>query len=160
MGTFGALRGAQLDPGVLRGALVPIAFWGTWSLLGWPLTPTFHCVPSNPDQLQCCQHTARRRLPNQRQCLLRATQCLCDRRECPAGERTGGGVLGWEDLAAGNHHSPRSRLQMDGYCVLGFQGMNVPTESGELWILGDVFIREYYVIFNRANNTVGLSPLP
>uniref|UniRef100_A0A8B9NQ23 pepsin A n=1 Tax=Accipiter nisus TaxID=211598 RepID=A0A8B9NQ23_9AVES len=51
-------------------------------------------------------------------------------------------------------------IEMDGYCVLGFQGMNVPTESGELWILGDVFIREYYVIFNRANNTVGLSPLP
>lgn len=43
--------------------------------------------------------------------------------------------------------------------MLGFQGMGTPTESGELWILGDVFIHEYYVIFNRANNMVGLSPL-
>ncbi|KAM6204268.1 pepsin A-like [Sarcoramphus papa] len=51
-------------------------------------------------------------------------------------------------------------IESDGYCVLGFQGMNVPTESGELWILGDVFIREYYVIFDRANNMVGLSRLP
>uniref|UniRef100_A0A663LYS0 pepsin A n=1 Tax=Athene cunicularia TaxID=194338 RepID=A0A663LYS0_ATHCN len=51
-------------------------------------------------------------------------------------------------------------IQSDGYCILAFQGMNIPTESGELWILGDVFIREYYVIFNRANNMVGLSPLP
>ncbi|XP_042641390.1 pepsin A [Tyto alba] len=51
-------------------------------------------------------------------------------------------------------------VESNGYCILGFQGMNIPTESGELWILGDVFIREYYVIFNRANNMVGLSPLP
>ncbi|XP_029894313.1 pepsin A-5 [Aquila chrysaetos chrysaetos] len=51
-------------------------------------------------------------------------------------------------------------IEIDGYCTLGFQGMNIPTESGELWILGDVFIREYYVIFDRANNMVGLSQLP
>uniref|UniRef100_A0A663EZY8 pepsin A n=1 Tax=Aquila chrysaetos chrysaetos TaxID=223781 RepID=A0A663EZY8_AQUCH len=51
-------------------------------------------------------------------------------------------------------------VSIDGYCTLGFQGMNIPTESGELWILGDVFIREYYVIFDRANNMVGLSQLP
>ncbi|KAM7109687.1 pepsin A-like [Ciconia maguari] len=50
-------------------------------------------------------------------------------------------------------------IDMDGYCILGFEGMDVPTESGEIWILGDVFIREYYVIFNRAKNMVGLSRL-
>ncbi|XP_005046600.1 PREDICTED: pepsin A-like isoform X1 [Ficedula albicollis] len=51
-------------------------------------------------------------------------------------------------------------LRSNGYCSLGLQGMDVPTEEGELWILGDVFIREYYVIFDRANNKVGLSQLP
>ncbi|XP_057233382.1 pepsin A-like [Malurus melanocephalus] len=51
-------------------------------------------------------------------------------------------------------------LRNNGYCTLGLQGMDVPTEEGELWILGDVFIREYYVIFDRANNRVGLSRLP
>ncbi|NXF25966.1 PEPA protein, partial [Rhodinocichla rosea] len=51
-------------------------------------------------------------------------------------------------------------LRSNGYCTLGLQGMDVPTEEGELWILGDVFIREYYVIFDRANNKVGLSWLP
>ncbi|KAF4797536.1 Pepsin A [Turdus rufiventris] len=51
-------------------------------------------------------------------------------------------------------------LRSNGYCTLGLQGMDVPTEEGELWILGDVFIREYYVIFDRANNKVGLSQLP
>ncbi|KAI6068373.1 Pepsin A-like protein [Aix galericulata] len=43
-------------------------------------------------------------------------------------------------------------IESDGLCSLGFEGMDTPTESGELWILGDVFIREYYVIFDRANN--------
>ncbi|XP_065540487.1 pepsin A-like [Lathamus discolor] len=51
-------------------------------------------------------------------------------------------------------------VKSDGVCSLGFEGMEVPTESGELWILGDVFIREYYVVFNRAKNMVGLSRLP
>ncbi|NXG98818.1 PEPA protein, partial [Loxia leucoptera] len=50
-------------------------------------------------------------------------------------------------------------VKSNGYCSLGLQGMDVPTEEGELWILGDVFIREYYVIFDRANNKVGLSQL-
>ncbi|XP_071664857.1 pepsin A-like [Patagioenas fasciata] len=49
--------------------------------------------------------------------------------------------------------------ESEGICSLGFESMGVPTESGELWILGDVFIREYYVIFDRATNKVGLSRL-
>nr|XP_034979914.1 embryonic pepsinogen-like isoform X1 [Zootoca vivipara]XP_034979915.1 embryonic pepsinogen-like isoform X2 [Zootoca vivipara] len=37
-------------------------------------------------------------------------------------------------------------------CTSGFQNT-----SGDLWILGDVFIREYYSIFDRENNQVGLA---
>ncbi|XP_026720276.1 embryonic pepsinogen-like [Athene cunicularia] len=39
-----------------------------------------------------------------------------------------------------------------GPCISSFQNT-----SGNLWILGDVFIRVYYSIFDRANNRVGLA---
>ncbi|NXR15045.1 PEPA protein, partial [Semnornis frantzii] len=42
--------------------------------------------------------------------------------------------------------------QRDGSCVLGFESM-----EGNLWILGDVFLRVYYSIYDRDNNRVGLS---
>ncbi|KAJ1166652.1 hypothetical protein NDU88_007051 [Pleurodeles waltl] len=42
-------------------------------------------------------------------------------------------------------------------CTTGLQSMDIPTTSGDLWILGDVFIREYYSIFDRGNNKVGFA---
>ncbi|XP_054419789.1 pepsin A [Pteronotus mesoamericanus] len=50
-------------------------------------------------------------------------------------------------------------LQSQQGCASGFQGMNLPTASGELWILGDIFIRQYFTVFDRANNQVGLAPV-
>ncbi|MGH0160377.1 UNVERIFIED_CONTAM: hypothetical protein FKN15_039301 [Acipenser sinensis] len=47
--------------------------------------------------------------------------------------------------------------QINGQCTSGFQSMSLPTAQGDLWILGDVFIREYYSIFDRGNNMVGLA---
>ncbi|XP_034271155.1 embryonic pepsinogen-like [Pantherophis guttatus] len=41
---------------------------------------------------------------------------------------------------------------LPGYCTAGFQAT-----GGSNWILGDVFIREYYSIFDRGNNRVGLA---
>ncbi|XP_042539369.1 chymosin-like [Dipodomys spectabilis] len=44
-------------------------------------------------------------------------------------------------------------IQEQGSCSSGFQS----NTHSQLWILGTVFLREYYSVFDRANNRVGLA---
>ncbi|KFQ60476.1 Gastricsin, partial [Pelecanus crispus] len=46
----------------------------------------------------------------------------------------------------------------NGLCTLGIEVTYVPSPNGQpLWILGDVFLKEYYTIFDMASNSVGFA---
>ncbi|XP_020836058.1 gastricsin-like [Phascolarctos cinereus] len=46
------------------------------------------------------------------------------------------------------------------YCEVGIMATYLDSDSGEaLWILGDVFLRQYYSVFDLGNNKVGFASL-
>ncbi|PIO65827.1 eukaryotic aspartyl protease [Teladorsagia circumcincta] len=43
-------------------------------------------------------------------------------------------------------------------CVLGFAAVDFPARIGFSWILGDVFLRNFYSVFDVGKKRVGLAP--
>ncbi|XP_044142810.1 gastricsin-like isoform X2 [Bufo gargarizans] len=49
-------------------------------------------------------------------------------------------------------------LQSNGYCTIGIEPTYLPSQNGQpLWILGDVFLRQYYSVYDLGNNQVGFA---
>ncbi|KAJ1176600.1 hypothetical protein NDU88_001872 [Pleurodeles waltl] len=49
-------------------------------------------------------------------------------------------------------------LQNNGECSVGIMATYLPSQNGQpLWILGDVFLRQYYSIYDLTNNQVGFA---
>lgn len=44
------------------------------------------------------------------------------------------------------------------YCSVGITPTYLPSQNGQpLWIFGDVFLRVYYSVYDRANNRLGFA---
>ncbi|CAL1700681.1 unnamed protein product [Somion occarium] len=48
-------------------------------------------------------------------------------------------------------------LEVQGTCISSFTGLDINVPGGALWIIGDVFLRRYYTVYDLGRNAVGFA---
>jgi saccharopepsin len=48
-------------------------------------------------------------------------------------------------------------LELGGTCISSFTGLDINLPGGSLWIIGDVFLRRYFTVYDLGKNAVGFA---
>jgi saccharopepsin len=48
-------------------------------------------------------------------------------------------------------------LEVQGTCISAFTGLDINLPGGSLWIVGDVFLRRYYTVYDLGRNAIGFA---
>lgn len=48
-------------------------------------------------------------------------------------------------------------LEVQGTCISAFMGLDIPAPLGPIWIIGDVFLRKFYTVYDLGRNAVGFA---